>query len=396
MKIGLVGKPNVGKSTFYSAATLADAAIGNYPFTTIHANVGVAHVRVPDPGPAFKVVSTPRHGKLAGATRYVPVELVDVAGLVPGAHQGRGLGNKFLSDLSRADALLHIVDASGSTDAEGNAMDAGSRDPLEDVRFLPEEVDLWIAGLLEDGWDRLSKKAPQEGKKPEAALAERLTGIGIGESRAAAALRDAHLAGTRITDWKPDDLRRLAEALRRASKPMVTVLNKADLCTPEALARLEAGIAGPKVKASAQSELALQKGAQAGLLDYAPGAGDFTVKGSLNPAQAKGMEYIRSHVLKPLGSTGVEAALEAAAFGLLHLIPVFPVEDETHLTDKEGRVLPDCHLVPQGTTARELAYRVHTDLGEHFIRAVDCRTHRAIGADHVLAAGDVVKVFAKA
>ncbi len=396
MKIGLVGKPNVGKSTFYAAATLAEAAIGNYPFTTIEANVGVAYVRVPDPGPALGVVSSPKHGRLVGATRYVPVELVDVAGLVPGAHEGRGLGNKFLTDLARADCLIHVVDAAGATDAEGNAVPSGTRDPREDVRFLEEEVDLWIAGLLEDGWDRMAKRVQQEGRKPEAAVAEKLTGIGIGEARAHAALREAGLAAKRIVEWTSEDLRHLASALRRASKPMVVALNKADLVKPEALAALEAAISGPKVRVCAQAELALQKGAQSGVLDYASGAGDFTAKTDLSPAQRKGLDYIRDHVLRPLGETGVAKALEVAAFSLLCLIPVFPVEDEAKLTDKDGRVLPDCHLVPQGTTARQLAYRVHTDLGEHFIRAMDCRTHRAIGADHVLAAGDVVKIFAKA
>src|SRR5688500_15055948 len=101
MKVGLVGKPNVGKSTLFAAATLAEAAIGNYPFTTIEPNVGVGHVRVPDPGAELGVASTPRTGKVVGATRLVPVELVDVAGLVPGAHQGRGLGHKVRSDLLR-------------------------------------------------------------------------------------------------------------------------------------------------------------------------------------------------------------------------------------------------------------------------------------------------------
>lgn len=390
-----MGKPNVGKSTFFCAATSAEAAIGNYPFTTIEANVGVATVRVPDPGPDFKVVSTPRTGTVSGATRYVPVDLIDVAGLVPGAAEGRGLGNKFLNDLSRADALIHVVDASGGTDAEGQVVAVGSRDPLADIAFLETEIDAWIVGILTDGWDRLAKRAQMETRKLEVVLAEKLGGIGIGEHRAGQALRETGLAGRKPTEIAPADLARLAVALRRASKPMVVALNKADAAPPVALARLREALP-QAVPCAAQAELALHKGVQSGALDYKPGDAAFIVKGAPSPAQQKGLDYIRTHVLAPLGSTGVTTVLERAVFGLLDLVPVFPVEDETHLTDKQGRVLPDCHLVPRGTTAKQLATRVHTDLGEHFIRAIDCRTKRVIGADHELKAGDVVKIVAKA
>ncbi len=386
----------MGKSTFFAAATLAQAEIANYPFTTIDANRGVGYVRVADPGPDLGVESTPKHGRVAGATRYVPVEIVDVAGLVPGAHEGRGLGNRFLGDLAQADALIHVVDASGSADAEGNPVDPGTHDPLEDVRFLEDEVDHWIAGIVTDGWDRLARRVQQENRKLEVALAERLNGIGVDEAHAAAALRAAGLAGARPADVGPDQLLALARAVRRASKPMVVALNKADLVPADRLEELEAAIEAPTVRVSAQSELALGKGREAGLLAYEPGGASFELKGSLSPAQQKGMEYIRSHVLVPHGGTGVHKALETAVFELLGRIPVYPVEDDHHFTDKDGNVLPDCHLVERGTTAKQLAYKVHTDLGDHFVRGMDCRTRRTIGADHELQAGDVIRIAANA
>ncbi len=399
MKVGLVGKPNVGKSTFYAASSLADAEIGDYPFTTIDANRGVGYVRVADPGPELGVASTPRSGKVVGATRYVPVELVDVAGLVPGAHEGRGLGNRFLSNLAEADALVHVVDASGRTDEEGNPLQASSHDPIGDIAFLEAEIDHWIDGILADGWEKLTRRVQQEGRKMEIALEERLAGIGITAPMAHAALRHTNLIGVLPTLITVESRRELAKAVRRVSKPIVVALNKADLATEEQLKRIEAHLAErsiPSVRVSAQSELALQKGAQAGAFEYVPGSDGFVTKIDLNPAQKKGMEYIQSHVLDRFGTTGVHAALEAAVLGHLGLIPVYPVEDDHHFTDKDGRVLPDCHLVRKGTTAKQLAYRVHTDLGDHFIRGVDCRTRRTIGADYELKAGDVVRIAANA
>lgn len=386
MRVGLVGKPNVGKSTFFKAATLKDVAIADYPFTTIEPNHGVAYVRTSCPHVQLNKSCNPQHGACLDGVRFVPLELVDVAGLVPGAHTGRGLGNKFLDDLRRADALLHVVDATGASDAEGRPVPPGTRDPLEDVRFLEEEITWWIDGILSDDWDRLAKKAQSAGESFEQLIAEKLTGLGLSEKMVHAAFRE----GT-------GDRHALAAAVRRIGKPLLVAFNKADKVPKARIDELAAKLGTlPHQATAADAEVALRGAAKAGLLRYVPGASGFEAVDSakLTPKQREALDFIRIHVLEPYGSTGVLAALERAAYDLLKLIVVFPVEDEGHWTDKKGNVLPDAHLIPQGSTARDLAYRVHTDLGKHFIRAVDGRLKRVIGADHALKNGDVVRIVA--
>jgi len=388
LKIGLVGKPNVGKSTFFKASTLKDVAIADYPFTTIEPNVGVAYVRAPCPHVQLGVQCKPNQGECHDGVRFVPVELVDVAGLVPGAHEGRGLGNKFLDDLRRADALVHVVDASGSSNAEGQAVAPGTHDPMADVQFLEDEITWWIDGILAKDWDRIFKRAQVSGEKLETLLHEKLTFLGMSEKMVAAAIREGGL-----------DHMLIAKAVRRLSKPILVAFNKSDKVPKERIAELAARVGKtPWHATSADSEIALRGAAKAGLIRYEPGGQTFDVAdpARLNAKQKQALDYIRDHVLVPHGSTGVLPALEHAVYDLLKLIVVYPVEDDSKFTDKKGSVLPDAHLVPQGSTARDLAFRVHTQLGEHFIRAVDAKTKRVVGADHALQPGDVIRIVAHA
>ncbi len=393
MEVGLVGKPNVGKSTFFSAATLAPAQIADYPFTTIEPNRGIAYVRVRCPHVDLGKPCAPNHGACEGGTRLVPVEMLDVAGLVPKAHEGRGLGNKFLDDLRQASALIHIVDASGRTDFEGNAVKEGTHDPVEDVRFLEEELAYWIAGILSRDWEKNMRRAALQGTPVEAVIGERLAGLGLVETQIVLAVKEAGIPPTGAT---ADELVPLARAIRRRAKPMLLAANKADLAPPENLERLR-GLPGYiAVSTSAGFELGLRRAANAGLIDYVPGAPTFAIRdpAKLTEAQRKGLEAVRAFMGK-FGSTGVQPCVEQVVFKLLDRIVVFPVEDETHWTDKKGHVLPDALLVPRGSTAKDLAFRVHTDLGKHFIRAIDGRTKMVVGQDHALKDGDVVKIVAK-
>ena len=397
MEIGVVGKPNVGKSTFFNALTLLDVPMAPFPFTTIAPSRGVAAVRTRCPHLDLGVPCTPGNAACVDGTRWVPVNLIDVPGLVPGAHEGRGLGHKFLDDLRPADGFLQVVDLSGATDAEGVIGAPGSHDPAEEVHWLEEELVSWASEILARDFERQARVAELEGKAAEEILASRLTGLSISMGAITTALRATGFDRSHPSTWTADQRRTLARELLRTAKPRLVVANKADRSTPEAAHALAESLAPlAVVPTSADQELTLRRAARAGLVRYRPGDATFDVpdEDRLSPAQRRALDGIR-WTLNRWGSTGVQSALETMVFDRLHRMVVYPVEDETHWTDGKGRVLPDAHIVPIGTTARQLAYRVHTDLGENFIRAIDARTHRALGAEHPLEPNAVVRIVAR-
>jgi ribosome-binding ATPase YchF (GTP1/OBG family) len=387
LTVALAGKPNAGKSTFYTAATRADVDVGNYPFTTIDPNRGVSYVRTDCPCLDLDERCGDEHCR--DGKRYVAVELLDVAGLVPGAHEGRGLGNQFLDALSNADVILHVVDAAGATDAEGEPVDTGEHDPVEDVDFVARELDLWLASILERNWETVRRQSRSPDFDIDDALAEVLTGVGATEADVAAVLRDLVYPEDPIA-WEDDHREALAGAIRARTKPIVVVANKADVAPEANVERLRAA-AEIVVPATAEGELALRRAAEADVVDYDPGDGDFSIVGDVSEGQAQGLERIRE-VLERWGDTGVQAALDAAVYDVLDRITAFPVENETHWTDGQGNVLPDAFLLPRGSTPRDLAYAVHSDIGEGYLHAVDARRNRRIGEDHELSEGDVVKI----
>jgi ribosome-binding ATPase YchF (GTP1/OBG family) len=397
MEIGVVGKPNVGKSTFFNALTLLDVPMAPYPFTTIKPNRGIAAVRAPCPHVEKGNPCTPGNAKCVGGTRWVPVSLIDVPGLVPGAHEGKGLGHQFLDDLRAADGFIQVIDASGGTGPEGTIVPAGSSDPASEVEWLENELVEWVAGILDRGFERDARSVELEGAKLEDFLERRLTGLSIGPTQILNALRQVPVDRTRPSKWSREDRLRLARTLFEVAKPRVAAANKSDRTTPASIAELTERLRPiPVVATGAEAELTLRRAARAELVEYVPGEATFRVRSPerLNAAQQRALDEIQ-RMMREFGGTGVQRALETMVFDRLRQIVVYPVEDEIHWTDSRGRVLPDAFLVPAETPARTMAYKVHSDLGEHFIRAIDGRTHRALAADHPLENGAVVRIVAR-
>ena len=391
LSLALAGKPNAGKSTFYKAATRADVDVANYPFTTIDANRGVTHARTECPC----LARDERCGneRCHDGKRYVPVELLDVAGLVPGAHEGKGLGNQFLDELTNADAILNVVDASGGTNAEGEPVEVGTYDPVEEVDFVEREMDQWLAGIVDRNWEGVERKSRSPEFDIDEVLTELLTGFGATVADVAASLRELEYPEDPI-QWTDENRAELAREIRARTKPLVIVANKADVAPSGNMRRLRE-TDKPVVPATADGELALRSAAEGGVVDYDPGDEDFEILGDVTDAQREGLNRIRE-VMTEYGGTGVQAAIDHAVYDLLDRITVFPVQNETKWTDGSGTVLPDAVLLPRGSTPPDLAYAIHTDIGEGYLHAVDARSDRRIGEDHELSEGDVIKIVSTA
>ncbi len=395
MLIGIVGKANVGKSTFFKAATLAEVEIAPYPFTTIKANEGVGFVKTICPETEFKIKCKPNHGFCLEGFRFIPVKLLDVAGLVPGAHLGKGLGNKFLDDLRQADALIHIIDASGTTNEEGKPTQG--YDPCKDIKFLEDEIDKWFYNIIGEKWKMLIRKIKSEAK-PIKLLAEQFSGLKINEEMIKKTIINLNLS-ERFSEWTDEQLLVFVKQLRRSSKPLIIAANKIDLPgAKENYAKLRADFPNYIIiPCSAESELALREAARDNLIKYISGEKNFKIKSeNLNEKQKKALEFIKEKILiRFIEGTGIQTCLNHAIFSLLNHIVVYPVENETHLCDKDHNVLPDAHLLPKGSTALDLAFAVHTDIGKDFIAAIDARSHMRLAKDHELKDNDIIRIMTR-
>ena len=392
MLIGLVGKPSVGKSTFFKAATLAEVEIASYPFTTIKPNHGVGYVKVDCIDKEFNTQCNPNHGFCINHKRFVPVDLMDVAGLVPGASEGKGLGNQFLDDLRQADVFIHIVDVSGTTDETGKPVE--DYDVSKDVLFLENELDMWYLGILKKVWKSFARKIEMEESDFSKAVATQFSGLKVSEDIVKKVLSKSNLP-VKASSWNEEQLMKFASGLRKESKPMIIAANKIDtLNGKKNYEMLKEKFSYMKiVPCSADSELALKEASKFGLIDYIPGERDFEIKGNLNEKQKMALGKIKKTVLEGFSTgTGVQEILNYAVFDLLKYIAIFPA-GANKLADSKGRVLPDCFLLPPNSTALDFAYFLHTDFGKNFIRAIDARTKKILGKDYQLKNRDALEII---
>ncbi|MFC6718120.1 redox-regulated ATPase YchF [Natrialbaceae archaeon GCM10025810] len=387
LSIALAGKPNAGKSTFYTAATMAEVDVANYPFTTIDANRGVSHVRTVCP--CLERDERCNADNCEAGKRYVPIELLDVAGLVPGAHEGKGLGNQFLDELTNADVIVNVIDASGGTNAKGEPVEIGEHDPLEDIDFVEEEMDLWLAGIIERNWEGVERKSRSPDFDIDDVLADMLSGFGASPTQIATVLRDLDYPEDPI-QWTDDLREELARDVRRRTKPIVVAANKIDVAPQENVEKL-LELDKPVIPTTAEGELALRRAAEADLVDYDPGDETPEISGDVSDAQREALEDL-AETMERWGGTGVQAALDYAVYDLLDHITAYPVQDASKWSDGSGNVLPDAFLLPEGSTPVDLAYAVHTDIGEGYLHAVNGKTSREVSDGYRLEEGDVIKI----
>jgi len=392
MLIGFVGKPSTGKSTFFKACTLADVAIANYPFTTISKNEGITFVKIDCIDKEFNKQCNPRTGYCIDHKRFIPVDLLDVAGLVPGASEGKGLGNQFLDDLRKADVLIHVVDISGSTNEKGEPVTALSYDPLNDIEFLENEIETWYTALVTKGWDKFTRQQKMEHGELFKAVAKQLSGLGVTEDIAENILRKFN---EDLSKWTQEDIIKLARTLRQKTKPIIIAANKIDVPGAEKnMERIKKKYPDYVIiPCSAMAELTLRELTKDEKISYIPGENSFKILKDLDEKQNKILEYINLNILNKFNSTGVQQVLNSSVFDILKYIAIYP-GGVNKLTDSEGRILPDCFLLKEGSTALDFAFKLHTDFGKNFIRAIDVKKKLTVGKDYLLKHKDVIEIVA--
>jgi ribosome-binding ATPase len=396
IKIGLIGKTNTGKTTFFNSATLDTAEISNYPFTTKQPNIGNANAISLCVHKEFRVQDSPKNSRCIDGWRFIPVDLIDLPGLIKGAWEGKGLGNQFLSVAAQSDALLHIVDASGSIDASGKIAEPGTGDPVADIGDIEEELVMWYLKLLEGNHDKISR-AVNSGVDTINAITDVFRGIGVREGHVKFALENNNLFGIRFDDFDPQRSKDFCWSLRDISKPTLIVANKVDLpSSSENFRRIREQYKDMiVVPSSADAELTLRRAESRGLIHYIAGDERFEIKdqAGLNDKQKWALNFIRKDILGEYLRTGVQFAINVAVFKLLGMNAVYPVADASRLSDKYGNILPDVYLMKSGSTVEDLARDIHSELAKGLLYALDIRDGLRLPTNYQLKDRDVVSII---
>jgi ribosome-binding ATPase YchF (GTP1/OBG family) len=396
LTIGIIGKTNTGKTTLFNAATLLNAEISNFPFATKTPNVGTAFVCDTCVCRELGVKDNPLNSTCIDGWRYVPVEIIDVPGLIKDAWKGRGLGNQFLSVIGSADALVHVVDASGSIDAEGEITQPGNGNPLQDAIDIEMELNHWLDGIIVSNAQRIIREESRS--STAVAIAEPLVGLKATVPKVSQALGNSGLDTAPFAKWTSGQIVRFSSFLLPIIKPTLIVANKMDVLTSEKYYELLTKHYGHSMVAacSAEAELVLRRAEKLGLLQYVPGGEKFKIieDAKLTAEQKGALKHIQTRVMDKFMRTGIQQALNTVVFKLLRMNMVYAVSDETKYTDHHGNVLPDVYLMPDDSTPVDLARHVHTSLAENYVLAIDAKTGVRLPADYRLRHRDVIKILA--
>jgi ribosome-binding ATPase YchF (GTP1/OBG family) len=395
IKIGLIGKTNTGKTTFFNSATLSSEEISSYPFTTKSSVSGVAHAISLCVHPEFKIQDNPNNSKCLDGWRYIPIELIDLPGLIKGAWKGKGLGNQFLSIAAQSDALLHVVDASGGIDSSGKITKVGDGDPVSDFADIEEELVMWYHKILEGNRDKISQLI-ETGTDIVDAITDLYRGIGVNKIHVKVALSKTDLEEKNFDDFDTIDSKKFTTHLRKISKPTLIVANKVDVeGADKNFDRLrERYNDSIVIPVSGDSEFSLRRAEQKGLIKYSPGSEQFEIIRSdeLNEKQINALNFIKKGIMGEYMRTGVQFAINVAVFKLLKMNSIYPVADEKNLSDKKGRVLPDLILLKDGATIIDLAKEIHSDLTKGLLYGKDLRYKLRLPVDYQLRDRDVVSL----
>jgi len=380
VKIALIGKTNAGKTTIFNTVTGRNEPIGNYMFTTQNPVSGTTYVTSPCVHKEFGVIDNPINSKCIEGWRYIPIEITDLPGLIKGASYGKGLGTRFLSEAMKADAFIHVIDASGSIDEDGRIAEPGTGDPFRDYQEIEGEIVQWYKNLLENNLDKILKKIETTKNEQEAIniVYETLAGVKITKFHVIQALEDMGISVYEFRSMTDEKLWRLAALLRDISKPTLIVANKMDIPAADSGFKYLKDKIKDKiiVPVSANLELLLKRAEQKGTVRYNPAEENFLVidSSNLTKDEKKAIDFFNKFLIREMMRAGTQFALNVAVFKLLRMNVVYPVADPKKLSDKKGNVLPDAYLVPDGSTVKDLAEIIHSELAVGLLYAIDIRT----------------------